>query len=448
MRTENHPIDQLFKEKLGNFEKNPPAGLLEQINQKVVSRGKVRQLTQLKTFVAIAAAVVMILMAGWFTMDQNEMAKNQVPLQIQQNASQYQIKAEKQSVETKAIEKQLSLNQQKTAKNISAQPVKPVKSIPVKQKMAAVRPASSGNDILTAQSVVNEQHAQVKPAESAAKQAAVDKAKTAKEKNITENGANNYQKKNEPLYFANSGITQAVPAKAPGKGNWGLKAEISPMVTSQNQAGSVETKQINTVSGGMIASYQVSKRIKISSGIRISQMKQDTHSSYTMSKTSGITYLQPVEKAANLASDVSLYLPAVSSIVYSNGMKTNPNDNFVSDIAQQFKYLEVPVQATYKVIDTKFSVGVTGGLSTNFLIGNYATITQNGINLSKGSTDNLRNVLYSGSAGVELGYGLGKNLMLTVEPRLKQYLNSVSSNDMVNYKPLQMGIYTGIAYSF
>ena len=183
-------------------------------------------------------------------------------------------------------------------------------------------------------------------------------------------------------------------------------------------------------------------------------MKQGTHTDYTLSKTSGITYLQPVQKAANISRDVSLYLPSASSIVYSNGMNasaaiTNATANFGSDVSQDFKYLEVPIQATYKLIDQKqLSVGLTGGISTNFLIGNLASITQNGIKLSQGNTDNLRNVLYSGSAGIELGYDLGKNLVLTVEPRIKQYLHSVSSNDLITYRPMQLGIFTGITYSF
>ena len=251
------------------------------------------------------------------------------------------------------------------------------------------------------------------------------------------------------LYFADAGINRPSSSKKSGTGNWCITAELSPMVSSQNLSGTTtDTKQVNTVRGGMIASYQSSKLVKFSSGIRISQMKQDTHSSYTMSQTLGVAYLQPVEKAANISGDVSFYVPSVSSVVYSNYMTTNPADNFSSDISQEFKYLEVPVQATCKIIDTKMSVGVTGGLSTNFLVGNSATITQNGINLSNGSTGNLRNVLYSGSAGVELGYGLGKNLVLTVEPRVKQYLNSVSKNDQVNYRPLQMGVFTGLTFSF
>ena len=226
---------------------------------------------------------------------------------------------------------------------------------------------------------------------------------------------------------------------------------FAPLTSAANSA----SKSMSTISGGMIASYQLNKRISISTGVRYSQMKQGTHSAYTLNAKSGITYLEPVEKSGNISRDVSLYLPSVSSVVYSNGMKTASNglqaaaaNVFESDISQDFKYIEIPVQATYKLIDSKLSIGVTGGISTNILIGNIASITENGIRLSKGNTDNMRDVIYSGSAGVEFGYGLAKNLVLTVEPRLKQYMHSVSSNDMVNFKPLQMGIFTGLTFSF
>jgi len=198
----------------------------------------------------------------------------------------------------------------------------------------------------------------------------------------------------------------------------------------------------------MVASYKISDKLSISSGIRFSQMKQGSHSIYALNNTSGIIYLQPVEKSGNLTRDISLSLPATSSIVYSNGMSTTVNNLFVSDIAQEFKYLEIPIQATYKLIDKRISLGLTGGISTNFLVGNFASVTENGILLSSGNTDNIRNVLYSGSAGIEVGYDLGNKLRLTIEPRVKQFMHSVSSNDLLNIKPMQMGIFTGLAYSF
>ena len=453
MTTENHPIDQLFKEKLGSLEKNPPAGLMDQISAKVAFRGKIRRMNQVKTVIGIAAAMLLIMMAGWYSMDQTRIAKNQMPLQIPQINTPALAKTNQESLDIKPTVNQIAANQhtiQTTpAKNTSLQSAKPSKSLTVQKNKVVSASVSDGASLLAAQTASKEPSKAAKQEENTVKTKAAEEKTVVKEKSKTESGSNNFQKKNPPLYFADAGVVKQTPSRESGKGNWGITAELSPSVASQSVSGATaNTTQQSTVSGGMLASYQVSKRIKVSSGIRFSQMKQDTHTSYTLSQTSGITYLQPVDKAANLAGDVSLYLPAVSSIVYSNGMKTNPTDNFTSDIAQELKYLEVPFQATYKIIDTYLSVGVTGGLSTNFLVGNHAIITQNGINLSNGSTGNVRDILFSSSAGIEVGYGLAKNLIITIEPRIKQYLNSVSSNDQVNYKPTQIGIFTGLTFSF
>ena len=259
------------------------------------------------------------------------------------------------------------------------------------------------------------------------------------------------QPKNQQYYDGNNRQATAGKKATSSISLWSLKAEISETFTamlSGTATAGTDSKSLNTVGGGMVASYKVSDKVTISSGIRFSQMKQGSHSAYSLSQTSGITYLQPIEKSGNLTRDVSVYLPPVSSIVYSNGMATNASNVFISDISQEFKYLEIPIQATYKLIDKKLSVGVTGGISSNFLIGNSASVIENGIMLSHGNTDNIRNVLYSGSAGLEFGYDLGNKLILTVEPRVKQFMNSVSVNNMVNIKPMQLGIFTGIAYNF
>ena len=447
---ENHPIDQLFKEKLENFEQNPPAGLMDKINLEVISRSKVRRMTQIKAIVGIAAALVLIIMAGWFTTDQNYFSENKVPVLIHQNISPVQPNLEKEPPVPQKTENKLLVYQQKSNQSAANQHKIPSRTLPVRRHSVPNSPTVAGNNLLADQTSGKESATSVQSKEESSKKFQKEETSIKNGKAKSESKSNTtFQKKKEPLYFTDSRFTPTTPSKGSGKGNWGIKAEISPMFAAQKQVGvSPDSKSVNTVSGGMIAFYKLNDRITISSGVRFSQMKQGTHSDYSMSKTSGITYLQPVQKDANISSEVSLYLPAVSSIVYSNGMQTTSSNVFGSDISQDFKYLEIPIQASYKLIDKMFSVGLTGGISTNFLIGNIASITENGIKLSQGNTDNLRNVLYSGSAGIELGYELNKNMVLTVEPRIKQYLHSVSSNNMVNFKPLQLGIFTGITYYF
>jgi len=433
MTVERHPIDQLFKDKLGNFEKNPPVGLMGQIDQQIAFRGRVRRMNQVKAVVGIAAAMVLIVMAGWFTLDQNQFSENKIPAQNHQEQSPIQSSQLKKAVISSNPDKQLLASQQQPGTDRTSNSAG--KSNSSATKRHSKTSSSKEKELLTSVSSKKE-------TENSQPQ-----ANTTKEEKKTNSGAGTNQKKANPIYFADSFNPNPV-TKNPAKGSWIIKAEVSPMFAPQFSGRSSGTKSMSTVSGGMMATYQLNKKVSISTGIRYSEMKQGTHTDYTLSAKSGITYLEPVEKSANISRDVSLYLPSVSSIVYSNGMLPAATTVFASDISQDFKYLEIPVQATYKLVDSKVSVGLTGGFSTNILIGNYASITENGLKLSKGNTDNMRDVIYSGSAGIEFGYGLAKNLMLTVEPRLKQYMHSVSSNEMINFKPLQMGIFTGLTFSF
>ncbi len=450
MNIDNHPIDQLFKEKLGNLEQTPRFGLLADINQEIISRGKVRRMNQLKTVFSAAAAILLILMAGLYTINQNPEPKNEFSQQVRKNSSEVQQNAEKSATLQQNQANSVAIQTPATAKiATNAGGNKPTIAPVIKNKAARSSVAESipAEVPQTAPSLASAE--QVKDSDANTKGTNQSTSESAKKKSTP--FTINSQPKNNSYYADNSGNTPREKKSTVMDGLWSLKAEISETFTAMLSGGSsagTDTKSLTTIGGGMVASYKISDKLSISSGIRFSQMKQGSHSIYALNNTSGIIYLQPVEKSGNLTRDISLSLPATSSIVYSNGMSTTVNNLFVSDIAQEFKYLEIPIQATYKLIDKKISLGLTGGISTNFLVGNFASVTENGILLSSGNTDNIRNVLYSGSAGIELGYDLGNKLRLTIEPRVKQFMHSVSSNDLLNIKPMQMGIFTGLAYSF
>jgi hypothetical protein len=445
MKMEKNTIDQLFKEKLGNFETNPPVGLLEQINDQMVFKSKVRRLNQVKTVIGIAAALLIAVVTGWYSTEQNQFSDNKIPSQINQVISPENPVSSKTTAIVPAPEKQLIADQRTKGEMKAGN--RGLKSHIVSSPKNKVSIASDSKITIVPQTAEKDM-GNTTPQENAVANTREDKK--------SEQGTKTRQKNAEPLYFANSDQISSPSSDRSVKGIWKVKAEVSPMFAPQIQGANSGTKSVGTVSGGMMASYKLNDRISISTGVRYSQLKQGTHTDYTLSAKSGITYLEPVEKSANISGEVVLYLPSVSSIVYSNGMQavaangiqSATTNAFGSDVSQDFKYLEIPIQATYKLIDNNISVGLTGGISTNILIGNKASIIENGILLSKGNTNNLRDVLYSGSAGIEFGYSLGKNLVLTIEPRMKQYLHSMSSNDQINFKPLQMGVFTGLTFSF
>ncbi|MCE1198230.1 MAG: hypothetical protein LWW85_04620 [Marinilabiliales bacterium] len=429
MSTDNHFVDKLFREKLEGFEQTPPATAMEGLFHEMDRRSKTRRLTQYRNYAAIAASIALIAFAGWYASDYSSRNAREVILTAQQQVKE-QVATPNQGADSPALPQAAAKAEPLAMVSSHAANTHASKRLPA-AKQASESPAPTTQIAETVPAGSGQEH----PSAAAGTDKTIKMSGNEKE-NKSGNKSHNYFA--DLNNFRNEN-------KDNNRGNWSVKLEVSPMFSSQSQSGS---KATGAFGGGMLASFKLNDKVTISSGVRFSQMNQSSKTDYTLSQTSGIIYLQPVEKSANLSSDVSLYLPSTSSIVYSNGMRTNQSNIFVSELSQQFKYLEIPFQATYKLFEEKVSVGLTGGISTNILVGNAAAITENGIKLSQGSTSNLRNVLYSGSAGLEFGYGLGKRMTLTVEPRVKQYLHSISSNDQVNFKPIQFGVFTGITYSF
>jgi hypothetical protein len=148
----------------------------------------------------------------------------------------------------------------------------------------------------------------------------------------------------------------------------------------------------------------------------------------------------------NLKKTGNTQMDAVISSSYQ--LSNSASYSSAGELKQDIGFIEIPVQATYKLIDKKIAVGLTGGISTNILVGNKASLSENGATTGTGETANMRNVVYSGAVGLEVGYVITNRITLTVEPRFKHFINSLSSNKSVNYKPSQLGIVTGLTYSF
>ena len=144
---------------------------------------------------------------------------------------------------------------------------------------------------------------------------------------------------------------------------------------------------------------------------------------------------------------VSKRIIVKSGAAYRNISQTGQNfdDNYLK---RRFEYIEVPVQVACKLADNKIGVSLTGGFSAAFLIGNKEVLSLNNEQTSKGKTANMQSLTYSGSLGLELGYDITKHITLTVEPRLRHDINSLSALNSVNYKADHLEIATGLTYCF
>lgn len=86
-------------------------------------------------------------------------------------------------------------------------------------------------------------------------------------------------------------------------------------------------------------------------------------------------------------------------------------------------------------------------LSTLFLNQNKTSLVSNNINLKLGEANNLNPIHFSTNIGMGFKYQFIKSFQINVEPMVKYQLNTYSNNSS-NYKPVFIGLYSGIGYAF
>jgi hypothetical protein len=143
-----------------------------------------------------------------------------------------------------------------------------------------------------------------------------------------------------------------------------------------------------------------------------------------------------------------------NTITYSRGnyygFSSELNNSTITqaNVEQRYKYIEIPVIAYYKLIDRKTDLSITGGLSTNILVGNDAIIKNSDNSFNLGPTQGVEHFNFAGIIGLAFEMPVIGHLSLQLEPRLKYFINSLNTNDQISTHPYSIGFFSGISYRF
>jgi hypothetical protein len=117
------------------------------------------------------------------------------------------------------------------------------------------------------------------------------------------------------------------------------------------------------------------------------------------------------------------------------------------NLNQKMGYYELPMEVSYAVLDKKFGINLIGGFSTLFLNENSISLESSQSNILLGEAKNLSQVHFSSNVGLGFKYQITKSFQINVEPIVKYQLNTFSNNS-ADFKPLFVGLYSGISYGF
>ncbi len=236
---------------------------------------------------------------------------------------------------------------------------------------------------------------------------------------------------------------------------WSISPNAAPVYFNSLGRGSSIDSQFNdnsksgevNMSYGVIASYAISKNLKIRSGINKVNLGYNTNDVFVYesvglrSSTSGS--IKNINSNDNMPQNISL--------VSGTSLGSLKNESFIktsnTSINQSLGYIEIPLEVEYAIINKKFGVNVIGGFSSLFLNNNKLYSDFNGERTLIGEATNLNNVSYSANFGLGLNYKMTKKFELNLEPVFKYQINTFN-NTSGDFKPFFIGVYTGIGFKF
>ncbi len=257
-----------------------------------------------------------------------------------------------------------------------------------------------------------------------------------------------------------------------------LTAQVSPTYSYRDigTLGTGDPSQFNefesgriSYSGGLQFGFKTSDRLSIHTGIMYSKMGYNINQvgSYNISKASNSDEILsgPVKQSTvyEVRNSIGTITQASASgdFIGSNEARTedyamyadaaigaspNMQTQVVGKIEQFFQYLEIPFLLRYKVYDHKLGINLLGGVSTNILVGNKATFITEDRGSTSGSSENVRSFNYMGNMGLGFDYKLNKNLVFTMEPQFKYFLNSINQSSLISNHPYMFGMFTGVRF--
>jgi len=217
---------------------------------------------------------------------------------------------------------------------------------------------------------------------------------------------------------------------------WQISIKAAPIFYSSLSNGSSLDPDLSnnpksadiTLSYGIAASYPISKKIRIRTGVNNINLAYNTKQ-------------VPIEIGAN----AQAFSNTGTELSDTEGSPINENfsgDQF--DLTQKITYLEVPIELKYQLIKKKIGIDLISGFST-FFLNDDSVLINNNTNI--GSVKNLRNLSFSGNFGLGLDYNFNKKFNFNLEPIIKIQFNTYKGNN-VDYKPYFFGVYTGFSYRF
>lgn len=203
---------------------------------------------------------------------------------------------------------------------------------------------------------------------------------------------------------------------------------------------------LTTLGGGISLAYNFNDRLSLGSGLFLSRIGQqnsdvvaydspDNNYMYKLATSSGTISINPTKFEKVMVRQIDSDKDSIPGEYLVNG-------TFV----QNLDYLEVPLVLKYKVLNKRFSINVSGGLSPGILVNNRSYFSIDDEKIQTGFTENIKPMIYNSVLGLGVAYEISKKLSINLSPTFKYSLSPVNTGSGLKYHPYSLSWFTGISY--
>jgi hypothetical protein len=471
-------IDRLFQERFKDFEAEPNDQVWINIAAALNEKEKERKIIPFwMKFSGIAAAFILGLFALNMVFKTNTKIKDSIVLDTKtsdKRADQKESISNKPEKEHHPIEikknQTIVLTNPKTTKNHEKEitTFTPSKTADDKKKNqnntklyfaknhSPLKPSATGKDANTNSSLIAGKNSAVYPGSLENMQHQTpEKVLQEKEKAIAatapkQQPAITKESPNELEEILKNKAAEKQMVVLTNKNKWQIVPNVAAVYLNSNSGGSAIDSQFaenqkttdNSLSFGIGVNYAVSKKIALRTGINKLTLGYNTNNVVYSAGLSN-NNLANVNYSSTQLIEIKNKSALASLVTFEKDLQKTSTGS----LNQKMGYYEVPLELSYAILNKRFAVSVIGGISTLFLNQNKISLVSSDTNVKLGEAKNLNEIHFSTNAGLGFKYQLVKSFQVNFEPMVKYQLNTYSKNSG-DYKPVFIGLYSGIIYNF
>jgi hypothetical protein len=446
---DHNNLDKLFQEQLSNLEATPSDKVWNNIESKL--KKKKRRVVPIWWFASgIAAMLVLGMLIFPFSNDENNFIESDSVITITESSKKENkletihktkidsvINIKKSEDKILVADKKVNLNQPKKKKKIDNKKEFVSAKNAVKKIFIADNSFKETIDSLENNKKIISKNETILSDEK-------DKIKKDKISNIPKKSTvkkvdlNNFVKNKDSVFSTKKLKNKWSIAPVFAVLNSNSFSNTSPVEKSLSNS----TKGKSSFSYGFQVGYKINEKWSIQSGIHLQEM------SYANNQVTATPSISKSESSVTSISGGSFSfdetLPQNSDFASISLLKTN---SLNGQLNQTYGYIEIPVEVKYNFLSSnKFNTQIVAGFSSLFLNKNEVNLKSQF--LSKlGKATNLNTINFSGNLGLDFNYSLNRKWSLNLNPMFKAQLNTFSEKSN-GFSPFNLGIYSGIKYTF